>query len=185
MSAAALQSTAGVIAIGTGLLFAASWLTSMVFGEPSISGVELARWLALAAHILMLLALVGIYLVQAEPAGVLGLGGFLLAFTGATIFIGYIVGGWTAVIPEPRLGPIGGMLWLTGLLILAIVTWQGGVLTRWAGVLWFVGAVVYATGLPSTPEAEPRATALVGALLVAAGFGWAGVSMLTVDLTGM
>ena len=181
MSTAALQITAGVITILGGATFALAWLTSMVFGEPHIAGVELSRWLALAAHILMLLGLVGIYLVQADRARVWGLIGFLSAFTGVAIFIGYLVGGWTAAIPEPRLGPVGGLLWISGLLILAVVTWQGDVLARWAGVLWFIGAVVYATGVPSGPEDAPRVTALIGSLLVAAGFGWAGGSMLVVD----
>lgn len=179
MSTAALQTTAGVITIGAGALFALAWLTSIVLGEPSIGGVEVSRWLALAAHILMLLGLVGIYLVQAHRTGAWGLAGFFLAFTGVAIFIGYIVGGWTAAIPEPRLGPVGGLLWISGLLILAVVTWQGDVLAGWSGVLWFVGAVVYATGVPAGPEDSPRLTALIGALLVAAGFAWAGQSMLT------
>lgn len=179
MSTAALQTTAGVITIGAGGLFALAWLTSMVFGDPDIGGVELSRWLALAAHTLMLLGLVSIYLVQADRAGAWGLAGFLFAFIGVAIFIGYVVGGWTAAIPEPRLGPVGGLLWISGLLILAVVTWQGGVLARWAGVLWIVGAVLYATGVPAGPDDTPRVTALLGALLVAAGFAWAGQSMLT------
>lgn len=155
MSTAALQTTAGVITIGAGALFALAWLTSMVFGDPRIVEVELSRWLALAAHIFMLLGLVGIYLVQAEHAGAWGLAGFLLAFTGVAIFIGYVVGGWTTVIPEPQLGPIGGLIWLVGLLILAVVTWQSGVLARWAGIVWLVGAVVFATAVPSGPDDSP------------------------------
>jgi len=181
MSAAALQTTAGVITVGAGITFALAWLTSIAFSQPTMAGVELSRWLALAAHILMLLGLIGIYLVQANRSGAWGLTGFLLAFTGVAIFIGYVVGGWTAAIPEPRLGPIGGLLWLSGLLILAVVTWQSGVLARWAGVLWFVGAVVYATGVPAGPDDTPRVTALIGALLIAAGFSWAGSSILTMD----
>jgi hypothetical protein len=185
MRTAALQTNAGVITIAAGGLFALPWLTSMVFGETQVAGVELSRWLALAAHILMLLALVGIYLVQANESGAWGLVGFLLAFTGVAIFIGYVVGGWTATIPEPRLGPIGGLLWISGLLILAVATWQTGVLTRWVGIIWLVGAVVYATGLPAGPQDTPRATAIVGALIVAVGFTWAGTSMLTLDQDSM
>lgn len=40
-------------------------------------------------------------------------------------------------------------------------------------------AVFYATGLPAGPEDEPRVTALIGALMIAIGFGWAGISMVT------
>lgn len=181
MSVHSLQLTAGIIAIGAGGLFALAWLTGMVFGNPVVSGVEVARWLVLPAFILMLLGLVGIYLVQFESAGAWGMAGLVLAFTGVAIFIGYVIGGWTALIPEPRLGPVGGMLWLAGLLILAVVTWQGGVLARWTGVLWFVGAVLFAVGVPAGPEDSPRVAALLGSLLIAAGFAWAGVGMLALD----
>lgn len=181
MTAEALPATGGLLTIGGAGLFGLAWVISTVFDEPVVAGVELARWVAIPAHILMLLSLVAIYLVQADRVGGWGLAGFLLAFSGVAIFIGYVIGGWSAAIPEPRLGPVGGMLWLAGLLILAIVTWQGGVLPRWSGVLWFAGAVVYATGLPAGPDDQPGVAALIGALIIAGGLGWAGVSMVSLD----
>ncbi len=108
-----------------------------------------------------------------------GLVGFLMAFFGLAIFIGYVVGGWTTAIPEPRLGPIGGGLWLLGLLVLAVVTWQTEVLPRLAGVAWMLGALVYVAGVPDGPDDPPTVTALVGASVFAAGIGWAGIAMLT------
>jgi hypothetical protein len=73
------------------------------------------------------------------------------------------------------------VLWLAGLLLLGVATWQAGVLPRWTGVLWFGGALLYVTGVPSGPEDAPRITALMGAFVMAAGFGWAGVSMLSLE----
>ncbi len=181
MSAEALRTTGGILTVGAAGLFGLAWVASRLFGEPMLGGVELARWLAVPAHVLMLLGLVAIYLVQAGRAGGWGLAGFLLAFTGVSIFIGYVIGGWAAAIPEPRLGPLGGMIWLAGLLILAIVTWQAGVLPRWAGVFWFFGAVLYATGVPAGPDDAPRVTALIGAVMIAIGFGWAGISMISFE----
>lgn len=89
-----------------------------------------------------------------------------------------MIGGWTAAIPEPRLGPVGGVFWLAGLLVLAIVTWQSGVLSRWSGVLWFSGALIYASTVPGGPQDDPRVASLLGAVLIAAGFAIAGFGML-------
>ena len=176
-----LHSIAGVITIVGSTLFLAAWATSTLLGEPSVKDVEISRWLAVPAHILLLLGLVAVYLVQAHRGGVWGLAGFLLAFTGFAVFLGYVIGGWTAAIPEPRLGPVGGIMWLVGLLILAIVTWQSGVLSRWAGVLWFSGALVYASTVPTGPQDDPRVFSLLGALLIAAGFAIAGLGMLSLE----
>jgi hypothetical protein len=181
MTANQLHSIGGVVTIVGSTLFLAAWATSTLLEEPSVKGVELSRWLAVPAHILLLLGLVAIYLVQANRAGVWGLVGFLLAFSGFAIFIGYVIGGWTAAIPEPRLGPVGGIMWLIGLLILAIVTWRGGVLSRWAGFVWFSGALVYASTVPAGPRDDPRIVSFLGAVLIAAGFAMAGFGILSLE----
>ena len=181
MTANQLQSTGGLVTIVGSTLFMAAWATSTLLGAPSVKGVELSRWLAVPAHVLLLLGLVAIYLVQADRAGVWGLVGFLLAFSGFAIFIGYVIGGWTAAIPEPRLGPVGGIMWLIGLLVLAIVTWRGGVLSRWAGIVWFSGALVYASSVPAGPQDDPRVVSLLGAVLIAAGFAMAGFGILSLE----
>ena len=181
MTADQLQSIGGVITIVGSMLFLAAWATSTLLGDPSVKDVELSRWLAVPAHILLLLGLVAIYLVQAHRGGAWGLGGFLLAFTGFAISIGYVIGGWTAAIAESRLGPVGGIMRLVGLLILAIVTWQSGVLSRWAGVLWFSGALVYASTVPAGPQDHPRVGSPLGALIFAAGFAIAGFAMFSIE----
>jgi len=63
----------GVITIVGSMLFLAAWATSTLLGDPSVKDVELSRWLAVPAHILLLLGLVAVYLVQAheEEPGVL------------------------------------------------------------------------------------------------------------------
>lgn len=146
-----------------------------------MAGVELARWLAIPAHILLMLGVVTLFLTQATETGRWGLVGALLAFSGMAIFVGYVVGGWEAAVPEPRLGPIGGILWIVGLAILAIATWRGGVLPGATGVLWLSGAVVYAAGVPTASEDASGAVALVGAAMFAAGFAWAGIAILAID----
>ena len=70
---------------------------------------------------------------------------------------------------------------LVGLLILAIVTWQSGVLSRWAEVLWFSGALVYASTVPAGPQDDPRVGSLLGALIFAAGFAIAGFGMFSIE----
>jgi hypothetical protein len=78
-----LQVTGGVLTLVGAVLFLGAWVTSQLFGDPAVGGVELARWLAVPAHILMLLGLGAIYLIQADRVGVWGLVGFLLAFSAA------------------------------------------------------------------------------------------------------
>ncbi|MDX1469310.1 MAG: hypothetical protein R3258_08205 [Acidimicrobiia bacterium] len=179
MSGAELAGIGGAIAIIGAVLFAAAWAFSVVLGNPLAGGVDVARWIAVPAHICLLLGLVAIYGVQSAETGVWGLVGFLLAFSGMAIFIGYVIGGWTPAIPEPTLGPIGGGLWLVGLLILAVVTWQGGVLPQWSGVVWMLGALTYVSSVPDGPDDPPTLVALVGASAFAVGIGWAGVAIVS------
>ena len=178
MTSAQLTVVGGTVTIVAAVLFVSAWAFPVLFDDPSVGGVEIGRWVAVPGHIFMLLGLVAIYGVQADETGVWGLVGFLMAFFGAAIFIGYVIGGFTAAIPEPRLGPIGGGLWLLGLLILAVVTWQAGVLPGWAGVLWMLGALVYATGVPDGPDEAGGMVALVGASGFAAGLAWAGIAII-------
>jgi hypothetical protein len=174
----------GIAAITGGILLVAAWAMALLLGNPTVNGVELSRWVAVPAHVLLLLGLVGIYFAQAVETGKWGLAGFVLPFAGMAIFIGYVIGGWNAAIPEPRLGPLGGVTWLSGLLILAVVTWRAGVLPGWAGVLWMAGAVLYATGVPVSADDPGRITGLIGSVLIAAGFGWAGATLLSLGQSG-
>lgn len=171
----------GISAIVGGVLLVVAWALAMLLDNPTVNGVELSRWVAVPAHILLLLGLVGVYSAQAAETGSWGLAGFILAFAGMAIFLGYVIGGWDTAIPEPRLGPLGGVLWLTGLLALSIVTWRAGVFPRWAGVLWMVGAILYATGVPANAGDPGRITGLIGAGFIAVGFAWAGLTMLELE----
>ena len=57
MTANQLHSIGGVVTIVGSTLFLAAWATSTLLEEPSVKGVELSRWLAVPAHILLLLGL--------------------------------------------------------------------------------------------------------------------------------
>lgn len=94
LSPSQLSAAGGIAIIGAGL-FVSAWATSVLLENPSVGGVEVARSLAVPAYILMLLGLGAIYRVHAEETGAWGLIGFLMTFFGVSIFIGYVIAGWT------------------------------------------------------------------------------------------
>lgn len=171
----------GIALIAGAILFVLAWFASIVLGEPMVDDVAVSRWLAVPAHILLLIGVFGLYLAQADRVGVWGLAGSLLAVAGLAIFVGYVIGGWTTAIPEPRLGPVGGIMWITGLLILAVVTWQGDVLPKWSGVIWMVGVIVYVATVPTNVNDTPRVASLVGATVIAIGLAWAGAGIVRLN----
>jgi hypothetical protein len=171
-----LVQSSGLAAVAGGALFAAAWIVSAVSGDSGAGKDLAARWVAVAAHILILLGLVGIYATHSQDSGVLGFASFLMAFTGTAVFIGFVIGGEETAIPEPSLGPPAGLSWLVGFCLLAVAFWQSGLSLRWPIALSATGIMLYLAGIPGSP---PSALTLAGAVLFALGFGWAGISLWT------
>jgi len=173
MDAVGLYRGAGWAAIASGVLLVVGWGLSYARGDlrsPSL----LALWIALAAFILMQVGLAGIYLRMHETSGWLGLAGFSLAFVGTAVFIGYTVGGEASpAIPEPSLGPLGGLAWALGMVALAVAAWRAGSVPAAGALLWIAGTVVYEGGV-----ATYSVGAVIGAVIFAVGFGWAGWALM-------
>jgi hypothetical protein len=171
MSTANLTRLSGMAAMLGGALFAAAWLLAFASGDPGSAENSVSRWVGLAAFTFLLLGLVGLYSAQNEEAGVVGFIGFLLAFVGAAVIIGYVIGGQENAIPEPTLGPVAGLSFTLGFVLLGLGSWMGGVTPRWAALLWAVGAAVWLIGVAMIP---PGLLTLIGAFVFGAGLIGAG-----------
>jgi hypothetical protein len=149
--------------------------------------------LLIAGAISSLFGLVGLYRAQAERIGALGLVGFILSVVGTALVVAALVAdafvlpilaadpvGQTLLDPA---GPLfGGALGLVFLLMavtfalgsisLGFATARAGVLPRWAGALILVGGPL----LGFTPPL-PTSAGMAGALLLGAGYLWAGYAI--------
>lgn len=152
-------------------------------------------WRLIAGHVLgtaaivfVLLGMVGMYLVQAEQVGRLGLAGFLLAFVGNILLAtsgnyGYIAPVLAARAPEllaevnaygPELGLnlLMVVTYILGFILLGVASARAGVLPRWAAILLAVGIPIFfvAAGVSlSAGAANIYLIAIAGQVLFGAG----------------
>lgn len=127
---------------------------------------------------LLLLGLVGLYVSQAEEAGVPGLVGFLAAFAGTVLLAGTL---WfelfvtpalaveDAGLAEAELGLAGFilafLLVLLGWLVFGVATLRARVYPRWAAVLLIVGVVLTFFPVPLSGVVFSVAVAWLGFIL--------------------
>lgn len=151
---------------------------SLVALKPTFAPVA---GLELAGAVLVLLGLVGLYQRQADRIGPLGLAGFLLAFAGTALLVGFTFL-LTFVVPElariaPRVldtRPSGAMLfgfnlmgWLlaAGYAAFGAVTLRTGILPRGGAVLVMASALI---------NLFPRNVEFWGVLILGLGIAWLG-----------
>jgi hypothetical protein len=165
ITASSLTRSAGLAAMGTGILFV---VIQAIHPLDVLSSVTTAQWaiahyLGVAMGLLGLLGITGSYARQAEEAGWLGLAGYLLltlfyaittafqfveAFispvlaTVAPAFVEGFLGIVTSAPSEVNLGALplvynlnGFLGYMLGGLLFGIATFRAGVLPRWAGAL--------------------------------------------------
>jgi hypothetical protein len=134
--------------------------------------------LYLISTALVLPGLVGLYVNQSHPAGILGLVGFLLAFLGTVLLAGavwfqlFITPALAAEAPElleVELGLPGfiltSSLGVVGWVLFGVATLRAGVYPRWAGVLLIVGGALTFWPLPLAGIIFSVAVAYLGFLL--------------------
>ncbi|WP_235525044.1 hypothetical protein [Planococcus glaciei] len=158
------------------------------------------HYLTFAMCLFWLLGMVGIYVKQAEKAGWLGLAGFLLFslflvlsasfnFAEALIipllaadapkFVEGFLGIFSGAGSEVNLGvlaaigPVGGILYLSGGVVFGIATFRAGVLSRWGGAIFAFGAVA-SLGAAVLPHELDRLMAVPMGI----GIAWLGYSLL-------
>jgi hypothetical protein len=173
--AAALIVVSQIVNLGLGLALGAQSANSPVH--------TIKYGLALLAMYALLLALTGLYLRQADAAGKLGLGGYLIAFLGTLLIAGdwwfesFIAPQIAAVAPEVMSGAITGSmavgaaatfgLFAVGWTMFGVAAFRAKVFPRPAAALLIFGGLVGILA-GSTPYQLPLAIAV----------GWIGVSLM-------
>jgi len=176
----------GVASITAGILL---MLGHLVDSGASGTGTTVGGLsMVLAAHLLMVLALVGSYAAQASRMRLVGPLGMLLSVLGTALVSGVVLvemaaaGG--AAVERVLAGGVAGTLamlaglgFFVGLLLFAIGTMRARVFPRGAGLLLIAGDLVFA----AASAAGTAAPLLIigGAILTGAGFIWLGLSLLT------
>jgi len=84
-----LLRASGLSGVVAGALIAVTEVVSLIVGRQSVELPSLVNEVTrLAAFVLLLLALVGLYARQVDQAGTIGVAGFFLAFVGTTLLAG-------------------------------------------------------------------------------------------------
>ncbi len=155
-------------------------------GDPEY-GTVLGGSSVLAAHVLLVFALVALYAAQAEQSGSLGAPGMVFGVVGTTLASGVIlieiagasgaeVGAVLGAGLSGTLSLLGGLAFFVGLILLGIATMRAGVFSWWAGLLLILGDVVFAAA--SFSGSAALVVEVIGALLTCAAFVWLGLTLL-------
>ncbi len=182
MSSSTLIRLSGAAAIFAGVLWVAADLLSTThlflplgfrsFSEPTMVTsaplyYPLQSKIDLLATVLLLGGSVGLYIRQAQPAGLLGLAGFLVAFLGTALLVGFL---WANAFIVPRLEaeipkPVEAPKLLAGLFpppgfylslgafalgwgMFGVATLRAGIYPRMAAVLLVIGAIINLLPVP-------------------------------------
>jgi hypothetical protein len=184
MSSSNLVRTGGGLAsVAAGILLLLGHLLDL--GGDSAYGTVLGGVLVLAAHVLLVFALVGLYAAQAERSGLLGSLGMVLGVVGTILVSGVVlveIAGASGADVEDVLGTglpaalalLAGLAFLVGLMLFGVATMRAGIFPRWAGLLLIAGDVVFGAG--GFAGAAATHFEVVGALITCAAFVWLGLS---------
>ena len=180
------RSGGGLASIAAGVLLVIGHVLNL--GGDSEYGTVLGSSLVLAAHVLLVFALVALYAAQAERSGILGALGMVLSVVGTTLASGVVLvevagasGADVETVTEAgvsgALSALAGLAFLIGLILFGLATMRAGVFQRWAGLLLIIGDVVFGAGSFAGPLAG--LIFVLGALITCAGFAWLGLDLLS------
>ena len=181
-----IRTGGGLASAAAGLLLALGHLLDLG-GNPEY-GTVLGGTLVLAAHVVLVFALVALYAAQIEQSGLLGNLGMVLGVVGTTLVSGVVlveIAGASGAEVDTVLGAglpsvlalLGGLAFLIGLILFGTATMRAGVFPRWAGLLLIVGDVVFGAG--SFAGAAATIFEIIGALITCAALVWLGLSLLS------
>jgi hypothetical protein len=185
-SSSLIRSGGGLSSIAAGVLLVIGHVLNL--GGDSQYGTVLGSSLVLAAHVLLVFALVALYAAQAERSGILGALGMVLSVVGTTLASGVVLvevagasGAEVEAVTETgvsgALSALAGLAFLIGLILFGIATMRAGVFQRWAGLLLIIGDVVFGAGSFAGPLSP--LIFVLGALITCAGFAWLGLDLLS------
>jgi hypothetical protein len=187
--------------MGGAVCMAGFWILATVLG--SFAGATVTRdplWLPgqtlhILAALLTIFGILGLYAVQREQTGVLGLVGFVLAIVGTVLFFadGLIA---LAIFPAladaaPDVLAITGAMnsgsvliafiimaatAMIGYVVFAVATLRAGILPRAAALLFLLGAILF--NLPPGPV--PMIVLAIGGVIWAVGSVWLALKLLQV-----
>ncbi len=175
----------GISAILTGLFLLTGHLLDYFSGLEY--GTVLGKSVVFLAHILAVFAFVGIYKLQGQRNGVLGVLGMVFSIVG-TIIVSAIVYVEIAIASGanvhsifneavPRvIGIVGPLMFVIGMLLLGISTVLVNILPRKGGLLLVGGNLVFALGSVAG-NLEPIFS-VAGSAITCAGFVFLGISLL-------
>jgi hypothetical protein len=166
------------------LLFIAHFIN--LIGD-SNNGTLAGGSIVLAAHVLVIFGLVGIYLEQASESGILGLLGMILSVLGTTFVSGVVfveLAGFSGVNTDlvfkapvaSIIYAFGPLLFVFGLLILGASIIKAKKLPKAGGIFLILGTVIFA--LASVISAEKLIIEVIGAAFTGLGFVWSGFPMI-------
>ncbi len=131
----------GLASILAGVIWTAGTILNLVVGGSIEPANTLAALLAISATSLMVFAFIGIYAVQSEWLGLLGLLGTGLGAVGAVLLTGVntvvfakSVGAVQVSRPPVEIGAPGVLGLVAGVLLLGVTTMRAGVVNKWSGV---------------------------------------------------
>lgn len=187
----------GLANMSAGLLTAVFWWIHPGLEDPSNALKPLwmgSYMLFVALIILFMWGLTGLYLRQSEPAGLLGLVGYLLGFIASAFFVG--AGAFDAfVTPALRTGAtamlepdgplmagalgkyfmVTGLSYATGYVLFGIATLRAGVFPKWMAALMILSVPVLGLSPLMPPLARIVGCAVFGAANIGLGYeNWSG-----------
>lgn len=168
--------------IVAGILIVFGWVLSTVnLGLRS----ELKIALGFSSSILLIFGLMGIYGCQIQESGLTGFFGFILAIISNCFILGQnwliISGMWLGWLG--MLSPLFGITGVPGYILLAIGTWQARRLPRGAAILWAAGFTLsIMSSLIVVSGTYINYLAIIGLLIWAIGFIWAGIGMISLKV---
>ena len=185
MSSNLVRVGGGLTSVAAGILLPVGHLLNLG-GDPEY-GTVLGSSSVLAAHVVLVFALVALYAAQAQQSGLLGSLGMVLSVVGTTLASGVIlveIAGASGVEVKAVIGAglsgafslLGGLAFLIGLILFGVATMRAGVFPRWAGLVLIVGDVVF--GAASFAGIASLVIEVVGAFITCAAFVWLGLGLL-------
>lgn len=175
----------GLALTGLALLLGAILVVVVPFGGLANPAAGVAYYAALVLAAPSLAALFG---ALAGIGGQTGLVGFALAAMGSVLYgtgaflvlpiaenIEAAHDVWVYGMARAPVIPIGGAMFLIGVLLLGVAVSRGGAFARWSGIILAVGAGLWLIAFFFSAGGAAIAALLpIGSALVAVGLGWAG-----------